>query len=105
MKQYECKKVENCFGGTNVYEYRLPIRADDQFLDRIAAISSLKYFKNFPRPFFQALFPNNTTVKGVISDYVIKVYFQGTDPQEDKETFEVLLNKLLNRGTVGEENF
>ncbi len=102
MKLYECKKVENCFGGTNVYEYRLKTRADDRFLEHIGAISALKCFKNFPRPFFQAVLPDNTTVKGVISDFVIKVNFQNNTPQESKEKFETTLEDILKELSWGE---
>ncbi len=95
MKQYECKKVENCFSGSNVYEYRLPVRTKEGFLDCFNTIGSIKYYRNFPRPCFHAALPEGTTVKGVIADWVIKVSFPDNNPQGSKEHFEKVLEELL----------
>ena len=95
MKQVECKKVENCFSGTHVYEYRLPSKAREEFIKGFAALGSIKYHKNFPRPFFQATLTDGTTIKGIIADSVIKVSFPNSNPQESKASFEIFLEDLL----------
>lgn len=95
MKQYECKKVENCFSGSHVYEYRLAIKTTEEFLACFNAIGSIKYYRNFPRPCFHSTLFDGTTVKGIIADWVIKVRFPDNDPQGSKEYFEIFLEKLL----------
>ena len=54
MTQFECKKVENCFGAANIYEYRLTITVGEEVINCFSAIGSLKIHGKFPRPFFQA---------------------------------------------------
>lgn len=95
MQHYECKKVENCFGGTHVYEYRLGIKTAEEFLEGFKPLTSIKYYKKFPRPFFQAVFADGTTVKGVIADSVIKVSFPDSDALENKQNFETVLEAML----------
>ncbi|MDF2571296.1 MAG: hypothetical protein K0R55_2900 [Sporomusa sp.] len=97
MKQVEWKKVENCFSGTNVYEYRLPIKVDDGFINCFSTYGSVKYFRNFPRPFFKADFADGIVVKGVLTDSVIKVSFPDQDPQGCKQKFDRLLEELINQ--------
>ncbi|SDF35419.1 hypothetical protein [Sporomusa acidovorans] len=107
MQHYECKKVENCFGGTYVYEYRLGIKNSEEFLEGFKPLAAIKYYKNFPRPFFQAVFTDGTTVKGVIADSVIKVSFPENDALESKQSFETVLEAMLvqwlaNRGEIAD---
>lgn len=103
MKQYEWKKVENCFSGTNVYEYRLPIKADEGFINHFCTIGSVKYFRNFPRPFFKADLADGITLKGVLADSVIKVSFPDQDPLGCKQKFEWLLEELIKQHETGGE--
>ena len=103
MKQYDCRKVENCFSGANIYEYRLRIKADEGFLENFTSVASLKYYKNFPRPCFQATLSDGTTLKGVIADSVIRVSFPDNQPQSSKDDFETLLENLLKQQADGRE--
>lgn len=95
MKKYECKKIENCFSGTHIYEYRLPLKVKEEIIECFGAFGSIKYYTNFPRPCFQVVTKNGTTIKGVITDSVIKVSFLAGNPQESKEQFELFLEELL----------
>ncbi|HWR41705.1 hypothetical protein [Sporomusa sp.] len=97
MKQYEWKKAENCFGGSNIYEYRLAIKADEGFIECLSASGSIKYHRNFPRPFFQAILADGTAIKGVIADSVIKVSFPQGDWEGSKDRFEIFLAELINQ--------
>lgn len=95
MKQVEWKKVENCFSGTNVYEYRLPVKANEEFINQFCTAGSVKYFRKFPRPFFKADLDDGITLKGVLADSVIKVSFPEQDPAGCKQKFERLLEELI----------
>jgi hypothetical protein len=103
MTQFDCKKVENCFGAATIYEYRLPVAASEEFVTWFGAIGSLKIHRNFPRPFFQASLSDGTTVKGVLADSVIKVDFPKNAPQDSKDKFEIFLEEMLNRQIAGRE--
>ena len=95
MKRFEWKKVENCFGGANVYDYRLAVKVDEALLAGFGIIGVLKCHRNFPRPFFQAILDDGTSFKGVITDSVIKVSFPAGDAQASKAKFDSLLTELL----------
>lgn len=95
MKHYECKKVENCFSGAHIYEYRLMMMADENLLESLSRIAVMKYYRNFPRPCFQATLADGTTIKGVIADAVIRVSFPDNHPENSKRNFETLLENLL----------
>ena len=97
MKHFEWKKVENCFGGANVYEYRLTVRIDEALLDSFGSIGVLTCHRSFPRPFFQTILADGTAFKGVINDVIIKVSFPGVDAAENKNRFEKLLAELLEK--------
>ncbi|MBP2663308.1 MAG: hypothetical protein H6Q71_1256 [Firmicutes bacterium] len=101
MQQYECKKVENCFSGAHIYEYRLTIKVKEEFIEGFADSSSIKYHRNFPRPCFQVELSDGTTIKGVISDTVIRVNFPASNPQESKANFEIVLEDLLEQQQTG----
>lgn len=90
MQLYECKKVENCFSGTNVYEYRLTVKLDENFIEGFRLNGVIRYYKNFPRPFFQVTFSDGIAIKGIIDDNVIKVNFPRAST-EDQQNFEILL--------------
>ena len=95
MKRFEWKKAENCFGGANVYEYRLAAKVDEKLLAGFGTIGLLKCHRNFPRPFFQTILDDGTSFKGVIADSIIKVSFPDGDAQASKDKFDILLTELL----------
>ncbi len=97
MKPYEWKKAENCFGGANIFEYRLAVKTDEVLITGLGAAGAVKYHRNFPRPFFQANLIDGTLVKGVIADSVIKVSFPQDDWESSKKQFESFLAELISR--------
>jgi len=103
MKQVECKKVENCFGGTHIYEYRLHSKMSEEFIRGFGTLGVLTFYRNFPRPFFKVVLANGITVKGVLNDIVIKVQYPDSDPQTSKQQFEKLLSELLHRQSADME--
>lgn len=104
MSLFACKKVENCFSGAHIYDYRLNSKATEEWLTSLAAGGSIKFFKHFPRPCFQADLPDGTTLKGVIADTVIKASFPSDNPEASKHSFEKLLTALLAPPANDKEN-
>ncbi|WP_371380657.1 hypothetical protein [Sporomusa aerivorans] len=100
MNHFKWKKVENCFGGANVYEYRLAVRIDEALLACFGGLGSLTCHRNFPRPFFQTTLADGTSFKGVINDSVIKVSFPDGDAATSKNSFDNLLAEMLAKHIV-----
>lgn len=103
MKHYEAKKLENCFSSSHVYEYRLPIAEKEEFLEGIAERGTIKCFKHFPRPCFQAVLADGTVIKGIMNEPIIKVVFPDSSPQISKERFEAFLARQLAKYIDDEE--
>ncbi|MBP1764072.1 MAG: hypothetical protein H6Q65_1130 [Firmicutes bacterium] len=97
MKRVECKKVENCFASTQMYEYRLPRKLTEEMICELGKNGKLTFHRNFPRPFFKLILADGTTVKGILHDTVVKAQYQDQKPQAGKQQFEDLLEELLNR--------
>ncbi len=97
MRQIECRKVENCFAGNHIYEYRLSVRLIEAFILALGAVGTLTFHRNFPRPFFKVVLADGATVKGVLNDTVMKVQYPDDDPKTSKAQFETILEELLER--------
>lgn len=104
MKPYECKKVENCFSSSHMYEYRLPLKTREEVIEQLGKGGLIKYYKNFPRPSFQIQFVSGISIKGVIGDVVIRVSFPDADPLTSQENFEQFLTELLEKENSDGEN-
>ena len=89
MSHFECKKVENCFVSTAVFQYRLGYKIDDEFIDWLEKISiTCKCRRDFPRPYFNATLADGTQVKGILGDIAVKVVYPDNDSTMCKEAFE-----------------
>lgn len=96
MSRFECKKVENCFSGSAVFQYRLGFKIDDAFLNWLEKISAtFKCRRDFPRPYFNATLTDGTQVKGVISDIALKVVYPENAATLNKAAFEKLLRSVI----------
>ena len=104
MKPYECKKVENCFSSSHMYEYRLPLKTREEVIEELGKGGQIKYYKNFPRPSFQIQFASGISIKGVIAEVVIRVRFPDDDPLTSQENFEQFLTELLEKKIGGGVN-
>lgn len=104
MKRYECKKIENCFTSSHMYEYRLPLKTAEEIIEQLGMNGQIKYFKNFPRPSFQIQFVSGITIKGVIADVVIRVSFPDTEPLTHQKIFEQSLTELLKKEMSDEKH-
>lgn len=95
MNNFECKKVENCFAGDMVFEYRVNFKIDDDFLAAIDQVTTMKVCRKFPRPFFTADWPDGTKAKGVLGDVAVKVIYPPDSADSSKVKFETFLSKYL----------
>ena len=102
MNDFECKKVNNCFGGTEIYEYRVSFKFGDEFLAYLGKAAEVKCRRNFPRPFFTAIWPDSTKVQGVLGDVTLKGTYPAGHPEVSKLEFEIFLGKFANNTDVSE---
>jgi hypothetical protein len=103
MNYFECNRVENCFSGTAVYQYRLNFKINDSFLGQFAGIGTVKCRCDLPRPYFNVTLTDGTQVKGVISDIALKVIFPPENAEQCKTSFEELLTRIIRQHQVGKE--
>lgn len=87
-----------------MYEYRLPLKTREEFIEQLGKNGQIKYYKNFPRPSFQIQFVSGISIKGVIADGVIRVSFPEVDPLETQKNFEQFLTELLEKEIGGGEH-
>jgi hypothetical protein len=96
MNDFESRKVEDCFDGSRVYEYRLAQSTiDEAFIKSLAVLGQLEYFPRFPRPFFRVRSQNGLQLKGVQGEQTFRVILPGKGQQGIKERFENELKKIL----------
>lgn len=92
---YECRKKENCFSGAQVYEYRLVAGCNEALLEALGTVGDLTVKTHFPRPFFQVVFEDGTTVSGILQDNVMKAVFPENKWQDSRMCWETLLAAIL----------
>jgi len=98
MNDFESRKVEDCFDGSRVYEYRLvQSTIDKAFIKSLAALGQLDYFPQFPRPFFCVRSQDGLQLKGVQDEQTFQVILPSKEQQSRKERFENELRKILIR--------
>lgn len=89
--RFEVKKTENCFAGSQTYEYRLPVegQAFVAMLDGWEVTENHKY----RRPMFSAD-KNGVNVKGILKANVVKASFPEHCWETAKADFESWLASL-----------
>jgi hypothetical protein len=98
MNDFESRKIEDCFDGSRVYEYRLvQSTIDEAFIKSLAALGQLEYFPQFPRPFFRVRSQDGLQLKGVQDEQTFQVILPSKEQQNRKERFENELKILIRR--------
>ncbi len=95
MDMFQVKKLEDCFGASQVYQYWLKCGADETFLEMLGTLGELKCKRNMRRPFFKLTRPDGTEVKGVIGDDIIKASFPDGTEAQNRAAFESELERLV----------
>ena len=103
MSDFICKRVQNCFSKTSIYQYRLNFKIDDRFLQQMEEIGTVKCHRNFPRPYFNISLPDGTEMKGVIGDVALKVVFPLASAAQSQIAFEQLLTEFVHRYQNGKK--
>lgn len=91
MKLVEVKKMDDCFDGSMVFEYRFDRQIDETFMKIISRPGRLSYYPEFSRPFFKIFSEKGIQIKGIIGDDNFQVTFPQTRKAELKKAFETRL--------------
>ncbi len=93
--RFENKKVEDCFDGSFIYEYRLEEPITEGLIRILGKkLGRLEYFGDFPRPFFRVLAEGGMQVKGVEGERTFQVIFSARNKFKRKEMMEMILKEL-----------
>lgn len=90
--KFEVKKTENCFSGTQTYEYRFPI--NNQELLQFLNLFSIKKYETLRRPTFLAMDSCGVQIKGILKDNICKVSFPDATWEVSKIEFEEFIDSL-----------
>jgi hypothetical protein len=69
------RKVEECLDGTTIKEFELAAPMTEAVMRRIASEGKLKYFPDFPRPYFRIDRSGAYVIQGVIGMCSFRVVF------------------------------
>ena len=95
MNHFICQRVENCFSKTAVFQYQLPVKMGDEFLQQFERVGNVRCRRDFPRPYFNIALSDGTAVKGVLNDVALKVIFPLVTADDSKASFEQLLISIV----------
>lgn len=76
------RKVEDCFDADIMREVEIDSEMSEEIMRRISVEASLKYYADFPRPYFRIEKDNFYTIQGVIGNKTFRVVFSKSNMQE-----------------------
>lgn len=88
MRIIEIKHVEDCFDGSHIFNYYIDDKINEYFICQLKVIGELKYYSDFPRPFFQLFKKNHYLIKGVLGSNYFQVIILNKN-----EDIQKVLNK------------
>lgn len=84
MKILQVKKLEDCFDGSTIYEYKFDSCWTYENIKQLSKLGELNYYKDFPRPFFRLNGEQGMQIKGVEGESSFTVFF----PKDRKEEMQ-----------------
>jgi hypothetical protein len=76
MKILSVKHLEDCFDGSFINEVLFDDKIDEHFILRMGILGQLKYYKDFPLPFFKINISSKFEIKGVEGKQSIRVHLK-----------------------------
>jgi hypothetical protein len=84
MNLIEIKHIEDCFDGSFIRNFIFDEPVTYNFIQYLEKKGVLKYFKDFPRPFYQVI-NNDFIIKGVEGNNYFQVTFFYKEKYSEKE--------------------
>ncbi len=76
MKVVSVKNVEDCFDGSFIREILFEEIIDKETILNLSQEGSLKYYEDFPRPFFKIIRNTYYDIKGVQGNKSIRIHLK-----------------------------
>jgi len=95
-KEFETQKVEDCFDGSSIFEYKVYKEIKEEFIIKLNIFGKLYYYKEFPRPFFKIKIQNGSEILGVQGECSFRVVYCKKCKEIYKDFFENDLEIILN---------
>ena len=92
MKIINATKIEDCFDGSVIYEYKVDTSWSEENIFKLETFGKLEYFPDFPRPFFRVIDKSGLNIKGVGGADTCRVIFPKKLKEFYKSKFEVFFN-------------
>lgn len=93
MKITHCAKVEDCFDGSAIYQYRFDTGWTRSMIHLLEALGRLEYFGDFPRPLFRVTTRAGLMLKGVEGDPACRAIF----PRDGRDAIKVEFERYFAR--------
>ena len=87
------RKVEECLDGTTIKEFELAAPMTESTMRRIAEEGKLKFFPDFPRPYFRIDRSGAYIIQGVIGLCSFRVVFSGSVTSSLEEFLQFHIEK------------
>ena len=88
------RHIEDCFDGDFIKEYEIDTPLDRPIMERLAQEAVLKYYPDFPRPYFRIDKQDAYTIQGVIGKSTFRIVFSRSAPED----IEVILRTQIEEG-------
>lgn len=88
MRIISANKAENCIDGDFVYKYKFDCAWTKESIQELKVLGQLKYYGSFPKPMFQLILSDGTSVKGVQGTDECRVIYNRDDFDETKKRLE-----------------
>jgi hypothetical protein len=91
--------MENCFDGEFVFKYSFNAKWTREAIMDLETLGRLRYYDSFPRPMFNVMFSDGTTMKGVEGTEECRLIFARDKPEAAKKHFEEIFTEEVRSGT------
>lgn len=69
------RHIEDCLDGGSIREFELDAPLDEPLMQRMADKGTLRYYPDFPRPYFRIERRGAYTIQGVLGNRTLRVTF------------------------------
>lgn len=88
----EIKEVENCIDSAVVKEFMLDCPLDEEIMRTMSAEAELKYYPDFPRPYFRIERKKAYVIQGILGNRMVRVTFSPSAGENEAEKLRNLID-------------
>lgn len=88
------RQIEECLDGTTIKEFDLDTPLDEPLMRQIVEDGKLRYYPEFPRPYFRIDRIDGAVIQGVFGTSTLRIVF----PQGSLSEFEESLQLNIEKG-------